>query len=145
MIIRRAEPGDLAQIAQIEGLCFPEETAFPPGMFAYLIRYSVALVACEPAEKVLGFIIGYASGTGGAIYTLDVHPLYRRRGIGRELIKALEEELRSQGVLTVRLEAALEKPEAMELYHKAGYRARELVKNYYGRGKHAVRMFKTLK
>ena len=61
MIIRRAEQKDLAQMVQIENLCFPEETAFPPGMFSYLIRYSVALVACEPAEMVRGFIIGYAS------------------------------------------------------------------------------------
>jgi len=54
----KAKPGDLAQIVQIEGLYFPEETAFPPGMFAYLIRYAVALVACEPEEKVLGFVMG---------------------------------------------------------------------------------------
>ena len=64
MKIRRAEPSDLAQIVQIEGLCFPEETAFPPKMFAYLIRYAVSLVACEPEKKVLGFIMGYTSGNG---------------------------------------------------------------------------------
>jgi [ribosomal protein S18]-alanine N-acetyltransferase len=144
MIIRRAEPKDLAQIVQIENLCFPEETAFPPGMFSYLIRYSVALVACEPQEFVQGFIIGYASGSAGAVYTLDVHPRFRRLGIARALIRALEEELRAEGAKAVRLEAAVEKPETMELYRQAGYRERELVRNYYGRGKHAVRMWKTL-
>jgi len=144
MIIRRAEPKDLAQIVLIEGLCFPEDTAFPPGMFSYLIRYSIALVACEPQAKVLGFIIGYASGTAGAVYTLDVHPLYRRLGIAKALIAALEKELKAEGAKAVRLEAALEKPETMELYQKAGYRERELVRNYYGRGKHAVRMWKKL-
>ena len=81
MRIRKAELKDLAQIVQIEGLCFPEETAFPPGMFAYLIRYAVALVACEPEEKVLGFVMGYTSGNAGAVYTLDVHTGYRRKGI----------------------------------------------------------------
>lgn len=144
MIIRRAEPKDLAQIVLIENLCFPEETAFPPGMFSYLIRYSVALVACEPEETVLGFIIGYASGSAGAVYTLDVHPNFRRRGIAKALIRALEEELKAEGAKAVRLEAAVEKPETMELYRQAGYRERELVRNYYGRGKHAVRMWKTL-
>lgn len=144
MIIRRAEPKDLAQIVLIEGLCFPEDTAFPPGMFAYLIRYSIALVACEPEELVHGFIIGYASGSAGAVYTLDVHPHFRRLGIAKELIRALEEELKAEGAKAVRLEAAVEKPETMELYRKAGYRERELVRNYYGRGKHAVRMWKTL-
>jgi ribosomal protein S18 acetylase RimI-like enzyme len=144
MRVRRAELGDLAQIVQIEELCFPEETAFPPGMFAYLIRHSVALVACDDG-KVVGFVMGYASGSGGAIYTLDVHPLFRRRGVGSRLILALEEMLRGQGARAIRLEAALEKPETLELYRKAGYRERELVRHYYGRGKHAVRMWKNLK
>ena len=144
MKIRRAEPGDLARIVQIEGICFPEETAFPPGMFAYLIRYSVALVACEPEDNILGFVMGYTSGTLGAVYTLDVHTGYRRLGIGTELIKALERKLAKMGAKAIRLEAALDKPGALELYRKAGYLERELVRNYYGRGNHAVRMWKKL-
>jgi ribosomal-protein-alanine N-acetyltransferase len=144
MKIRKAEPGDLARIVQIEGLCFPEETAFPPGMFAYLIRYSVALVACEPDGNILGFVMGYTSGTYGAVYTLDVHPGYRRKSIGSELIAALEKKLAGMGAKAVRLEAALDKPGALELYRKAGYQERELVRNYYGRGNHAVRMWKKL-
>ena len=144
MNIRRAESGDLTQIVQIEDLCFPDETAFPPRMFAYLIRYAVSIVACEPEKKVLGFIMGYTSGNAGAVYTLDVHPNCRRKGIGSKLILALEEKLALLGADTIRLEAALEKPEAVELYRKAGYQERELVRNYYGRGKHAVRMRKRL-
>ena len=132
MKIRKAEPGDLARIVQIEGLCFPEETAFPPGMFAYLIRNSVALVACEPEETILGFVMGYTSGTCGAVYTLDVHPGYRRKSIGSELMMALENKLAGMGAKAVRLEAALDKPGALELYRKAGYQERELVRNYYG-------------
>jgi ribosomal-protein-alanine N-acetyltransferase len=145
MRVRAAEPGDLPAIVEIEGLCFPEETAFPPGMFAYLIRYSIALVACEPDDTVVGFIIGYTSGRVGAIYTLDVHPGYRRRGIGSRLIAALEEELQAYGAKYIRLEAAVENPGALELYRRMGYKERELVMNYYGRGKDAVRMWKAVK
>lgn len=144
MNIRKAELSDLAQIVQIEGLCFPDEAAFPPQMFAYLIRYAVSLVACQPEKKVLGFIMGYTSGRAGAIYTLDVHPEYRRMGIGGKLISALEERLAAMGADTVRLEAATENPMALALYRKSGYHARELVKNYYGHGKHALRMHKRL-
>jgi ribosomal protein S18 acetylase RimI-like enzyme len=144
MKIRIAEHRDLTQIVQIEGLCFPEETAFPPKMFAYLIRYSASLVACEPEKKVLGFIMGYTSGNAGAVYTLDVHPSYRRKGIGSELLLSLEEMLAHLGAQAIRLEAALDKPGALELYRKAGYQERELVRNYYGRGNHAVRMWKYL-
>ncbi len=144
MMVRCAQPGDLSQIVQIEGLCFPEETAFPPRMFAYLIRYAVSLVACEPEKKVLGFIMGYTSGNAGAVYTLDVHPSYRRKGIGYKLLLSLEEKLAQLGARAIRLEAAIDKPGAVELYKKAGYHERELVKNYYGRGNHALRMWKNL-
>jgi len=144
MRIRRAEPRDLAQIVRIEGLCFPDETAFPPGMFAYLIRYAVSIVACEPEKKVLGFVMGYVSGKAGAVYTLDVHPEHRRKGLGLKLIMALEEELSALGADTIRLEAARDNPEAIQLYRKAGYQGRELVRNYYGKGMHALRMHKSL-
>ena len=58
---------------------------------------------------------------------------------------SLEKSLARMGARAIRLEASLEKPEAIELYRKAGYREREIVRNYYGRGCHAVRMWKTLK
>jgi [ribosomal protein S18]-alanine N-acetyltransferase len=144
MKIRRAEPKDLPFIVEIEGLCFPEETAFPAGMFAYLIKYSVSLVACEPEDRIIGFIIGYTSGRSGAVYTLDVHPTHRKKGVGSRLVRAMEEELHAQGARAIRLEAALENPEAIELYRKTGYTERELVRNYYGRGKDAVRMWKEM-
>jgi len=144
MMIRCAQPSDLAQIVQIEELCFPEETAFPPKMFAYLIRYAVSLVASDQEKKVLGFIMGYTSGKAGAVYTLDVHPGYRRKGIGSKLLLSLEEKLAQLGAQAIRLEAALDKPGAVELYKKVGYQEREMVRNYYGRGNHAVRMWKNL-
>jgi ribosomal-protein-alanine N-acetyltransferase len=143
MIIRKAEPGDLSRIVEIEGLCFPEETAFPPGMFAYLIRYATTLVALED-DLIAGFIIGFASGGTGFIYTLDVHPDYRRKGIGTMLISALEERLRAERAKRVRLEAALNNLAALALYRKSGYSEREMLRNYYGRGLHAVRMWKSL-
>ncbi len=143
MKIRKAEPADLTRIVEIEGLCFPQETAFPPSMFAYLIRYSEALVACDKGE-VVGFIMGYINGNVGMVYTLDVHPLYRKKGIGSRLLHALEDIIYFQGAKTIRLEAALEKPETMRLYKQAGYKEQEIIENYYGRRKHAVRMLKIL-
>lgn len=143
MKVRAAELADLSKIVEIEGLCFPEETAFPPGMFAYLIRYATTLVALEDG-LMAGFIIGFASGGTGFIYTLDVHPDYRRRGIGSMLVFALEERLCEKGAKRIRLEAALNNPAALVLYRKAGYHEREMLRNYYGRGLHAVRMWKAL-
>lgn len=141
MNVRMAEPDDLHKIVEIEGLCFPEETAFPPGMFAYLIRYAITLAAFD-GNKMAGFIIGFAGGGTGFIYTLDIHPDYRRRRVGTMLVRALEEILFSQGAKRIRLEAAVKNPAALDLYRKAGFREKELLRDYYGRGKNAVRMWK---
>jgi [ribosomal protein S18]-alanine N-acetyltransferase len=141
MMIRHAWQTDLQNIVETEQLCFPAETAFPPGMFSYLIRYACTLVAGED-DQIWGFIIGYANGRTGFIYTLDVHPQHRRKGAGRRLLEALEDELYAGGARKIKLEAAVENPAALELYHKAGYRDAALIENYYGHGKSAIKMVK---
>ena len=145
MIIRKAGLQDLNDIVRIERLCFPEETAFPAGMFAYLIRHAQALVALDIDGRMMGFIVGYASGRTGVIYTLDVDPEFRRKGVGTRLLNDLEEQFRSKGAAACRLEAAVENPAALGLYRKQGYRDNALIKNYYGRGKNAFRLRKRLK
>jgi len=146
MKIRPAWQKDLQEIVEIELLCFPAETAFPPGMFRYLIRHACTIVASSDEDEggIEGFIIGYASGKTGFIYTLDVHPSQRRKGIGKKLLEALERELYACGARKFRLEAAVENPAALELYRKAGYKEAALIENYYGRGKNAIRMIKEL-
>jgi len=141
MKVRTATHKDLSRIIEIEKLCFPEELAFPPGMFSFLIRNARTLVACEEG-LVTGFIIGYTSGRTGIIYSLDVHPRFRRRGVASVLIQALEEQLYATGVRRYRLEAALSNTTARNLYHRLGYADGEFLRDYYGRGKDAIRMWK---
>jgi len=141
MIIRRAELIDLSEIVVIERLCFPEEIAFPDGMFAYLIRYAETMVAID--KSLIGFIIGFASGSIGSIYTLDIHPIHRRKGLGSLLISAMEEALHARGAKIIRLEVDVGNFAAIRLYRNAGYSKIEIADDYYGRGKNAIRMVKT--
>lgn len=142
--IREACLCDLDHIVQIEAACFPLETAFPRGMFAFLIKNAVTIVACGADGRLIGFIIGYPSGRTGIIYTLDVVPQSRHKGVGHALLAEMERRLCLQGVTRFRLEAALANPEALRLYHHAGYEAVELLRDYYGSGNNAVRMWKNL-
>ncbi len=142
MMVRRAEKGDLPGMVEIERLCFPGEAAFPPKMFSYLLTYAEVLVACD--GQIEGFVVGYTSGKVGLIYTLDVHPDHRRKGVGSLLLRSMEEILAAKGARMIRLEAASENPAALALYLKEGYRKGSLIKDYYGLGKDAWRMIKDL-
>ncbi|MDH7596676.1 MAG: N-acetyltransferase [Methanothrix sp.] len=140
MRIRRACIEDLDRIVEIERLCFPEEVLFTRGLFSFLLRNATALVACD--DEIMGFVIGYLSGRTGVIYTLDVPPDHRRKGVGSALLDAIEREMQAAGARRFRLEAAISNTAALNLYRRAGYVDGELLRNYYGYGKDAVRLWK---
>lgn len=60
----------------------------------------------------------------GGIYTLCVHPEYRRRGIARALLTAGLQYLKDQGAAEVRLQTHPENIPALELYLRYGFRFR---------------------
>lgn len=143
MRIRRACIDDLDRIVEIERLCFPEEVMFTRGLFSFLLRNARALVACDD-DEIIGFVIGYLTGRTGVIYTIDVHPEHRRRGVGSALLDAIEREMGAAGAKRFRLEAATSNRAALNLYRKAGYVEGELLRNYYGYGKDALRLWKEI-
>lgn len=55
--------------------------------------------------KVFGFLVYRAFSIDANISIMEIHPDYRRKGIGRELINVFFDELRSLGIQVVRLES----------------------------------------
>ncbi len=56
------------------------------------------------------------------MFALDVGPAFRRQGVGRSLIEAIEDKARTVGLGKVNLEVALDNTEALRLYERMGYR-----------------------
>jgi GNAT superfamily N-acetyltransferase len=50
-----------------------------------------------------------------------VQPAYRRTGVGRAVLTALEARARALGYARLRLETGVRQPEAIALYRAAGY------------------------
>jgi GNAT superfamily N-acetyltransferase len=82
----------------------------------------------------LVFLVAHADGEAigcGAVRELEpgvgevkrmfVHSAWRRRGVARQLLAALETQARKLGYVALRLETALGQPEAIGLYRSAGY------------------------
>lgn len=81
-------------------------------------------------DQLVGFVIGdrrRRRGTGW-IASIGVHPDYRRRGIGRILLEACEQELATPKYRLVLRPSNLG---AKNLYQNAGYREVDLWRKYY--------------
>jgi GNAT superfamily N-acetyltransferase len=86
----------------------------PPGG-VYLVGMLDGVPACGGGVKALGEGIA-------EIKSMYVLPQLRGRGIGRELLAALEDAARHLGHRIVRLDTAADIPHARRMYLAAGYR-----------------------
>ncbi|RKR87753.1 acetyltransferase (GNAT) family protein [Micromonospora pisi] len=90
--------------------------------------------ASFPTRDDVSYLVGVVSGRAvacGAIRSIDrttaeiarmyVRPAYRRRGIGRQLLDALEELAYQAGHSVLRLETGTYPPSAIALYRSSGY------------------------
>lgn len=134
--IEDASIKNLDRLYEIETECFKQE-AFGRQQIAHLLTdyNSVSLIARMDGE-IAGFIIGmiYADRNAfvGHILTIDVSPLYRRKGIGSQLLQEIEKLFMEKGVKTCHLEVREHNLAALRLYEKSGYRKVNKLKNYYG-------------
>jgi ribosomal-protein-alanine N-acetyltransferase len=146
--IREASLEDMDEMHRIEVECFDED-AFTYTELAYCLRSPrfVKLIATVN-DEVAGFIIGRLERSGGRIvghiYTIDVKPKFRRRGIGSALLESAERTFISRGAERCRLEVRLDNLAAKKLYLKHGYKPKRVLKNYYGRGFDALELEKNL-
>ncbi len=144
---RRAEEKDLLRMQSLDRICFPRGVAFSalefgrrlrrPGSFAILV---------EEGEKLAGLVLVTSEGGGfGYIASLDVHPEFRRHGVGRKLLTIAEEEMSREGAEKIFLHVAVDNEAALKLYRSQGYFELSKARSYYGWRKDAFLMGKNLK
>jgi [ribosomal protein S18]-alanine N-acetyltransferase len=132
--IRTATPDDFERIVALEKICFPKELAYTRRQLRYLLTRANSNVLIEKTGTTLrGFIIIlYRRGTKVAgVETINVDPVYRKKGIGHRLLTAAEERIRKKGIHKIRLEVAITNQAAIKLYEHAGFQKTMLLKKYY--------------
>ncbi len=124
LIIREAQYSDKEQIYELgsqipELQCSKEETFLTKDDLAGMIEnYSNKTMIAEIQEKIIGFAIGQKEGQDyGCIYFVGIDPKYRNRGLGKALLKSVEDKLH---VDTVYLLATNES--AIQVFEKLGYK-----------------------
>lgn len=84
-------------------------------------RHSSSLLVAEIEHELVGAVVAAWDGWRGNMYRLAVAEKQRRRGIGRRLVAAGHERLRTKGAVRVTALVGRDEPEAKELWLSAGY------------------------
>lgn len=147
--LRPALPSDLAELAELEALCF--DKPWRPSQLASLtasyppdgIVEEFALVLTEN-QKIIAYI-GWQRVFGDAdLLSVAVHPDKRRQGLARKLFLASEPRLKKAGVRQFHLEVSENNTAAKALYEQLGFEDYGERKDYYGAGEAARLMRRVL-
>ncbi len=121
MEIIRMNESHVAQIAQLEKLCFSDAWSERSIASELTNNLSLWLVAVD-GDTVAGYI-GSQTVLGWAdMMNLCVAPDYRRQGIGEKLTAELERQLKENDVTCLTLEVRVSNAPAIALYEKLGFR-----------------------
>ncbi len=77
-------------------------------------------------DRIVGTVLGGFDGRRGMVYHLAVAHPYRRRGLARRLMEALENRLRLKGCLRSYLLVTTDNEEAQRLYESTGWKRMDI-------------------
>jgi ribosomal protein S18 acetylase RimI-like enzyme len=144
--IRLATKEDLDALLNLENICFKEET-FQKRQLKYLLlkARSMVLVA-EIDRNIIGsmIILLRKNILNARIYSFNVHPEHRRKGIGSSLMDTALDKLEKKGYKNITLEVGINNPIARNLYQSKGFIVDKKLSNYYTNGDDALHLIKKL-
>lgn len=130
MILEKMNASHVAQIAQLEKICFSDPWSERSVASELENKLSCWLVAME-GEQVAGYIGSQTVCGETDMMNVAVHPDHRRKGIAESLILALIAELKTMESHCLTLEVRASNAPAIALYEKLGFSEIGRRKNYY--------------
>ncbi len=93
----------------------------------------------------MGYAVVWIIGDEADLHWLEIFEEFRGRGLGRNFLKHLLEEMKKEGVKKLLLEVSDKNITALGLYRSFGFREVGRRKNYYSDGSDAILMELLLK
>ena len=130
MIIEKMNASHVAQIAQLEKICFSDPWSEKSIASELDNKLAFWLVAAE-GDTVAGYIGSQTVIDETDMMNVAVHPDFRRQGIAEELVNTLVDNLKQMGSHSLTLEVRAANAPAIALYEKLGFSEIGRRKNYY--------------
>lgn len=118
------------QVAELEQLCFSDPWSLQSVQNELRNPLSTWLVAVEDGV-VLGYVGAQTAADESDIMNIAVHPQYRRAGLGKKLLSALQTALLARASTAITLEVRSSNNSAITLYEKMGFITVGCRPNYY--------------
>jgi ribosomal-protein-alanine N-acetyltransferase len=130
LLIQKMTENDLPEVLAIETVSFP--TPFTINLFRMELNLNVAhLFVIRKEGKVIGYVDFWRVGPEVHLITIGVHPDFRKRGVGTQLIEFMLGEARKNRVETVSLDVRPSNLPGLKLYEKFGFRQAGIRRRYY--------------
>jgi ribosomal-protein-alanine N-acetyltransferase len=143
---QKALPADIAQIVDLEKLCFGIE-GFSKNQINYLVSKAKGevVVVKISSEIVASLILLYRKNSENLrIYSLVVSTEMRGKGLAKEMIFYSEKKAKSLGLKKLSLEVSENNQAAISLYQNAGFTIFQTKTQYYKDGSGALVMRKSV-
>ena len=145
-MIEPASPRDLAQLMEIERLCFRRDQFSPALYLSFLLSADAEVYLYRSEAAAIGSLVLLFPPERDHCHLVSVavHPEHRGRGIGRELMVFAEARAQARDRTRIRLEVRKANAAARRLYERLDYRSSRILRDYYGEGLDGILYFKKL-
>jgi ribosomal protein S18 acetylase RimI-like enzyme len=141
MRIRSFQLSDVNQVMELLQVALSEDCYEDTKCaFARQLSWDSELImVAEVEEEIKGVLIGTIDQNTGCIYRMAVHPEYRRRGVGRSLVSAMEQRFQQRNVRRIMVAGDEHNKAIMPLYEAMGYGASKFLEAFQKLGIAAAR------
>lgn len=141
--IQLMEISDLKKILEIERESFSTSWTFNAFIYELLVNDAATYFTFKSKGQIIGYIGYWLLDDEIHITNLAVATIFRRKGVGKQLIHFVIERAKQLNVQLISLEVRITNINAIELYKKIGFNTGKLLTNYY-KTEDGVEMFLTL-
>ncbi|MHB1186704.1 ribosomal protein S18-alanine N-acetyltransferase [Thiobacillus sp.] len=127
--LRPMTEADLPRIHRIELASY--EYPWTPGNFADSINAGYSMWVREAEGEVIGYYVMMAAAGEAHLLNLTIAPMWRRHGLGRDLLVHCLERACDHKTSSLFLEVRISNTAAIALYHSSGFIDLAVRRNYY--------------